>query len=125
MPAFKDTPCPGDEDLAGDLPKNADLCVEVLLPNLGKDMLVLSLIHGTSIYEGYLRNEKDVPVILIDVPSTKRRVVRMTIYFYLKKINKLTLNLQEFQMLFKKCYRTLINRSTSIVTTSQAAALLT
>jgi len=75
MPAFKDTPCPEDEDLAGDLPKNPDLCVEVLLPNLGKDMLVLSLIHGTSIYEGYLRNEKDVPVILIDVPSTKRRVI--------------------------------------------------
>jgi len=75
MPAFKDTPCPEDEDLAGDLPKNPDLCVEVLLPNLDKDMLVLSLIPGTSIYEGYLRNEKDVSVILIDVPSTKKRMI--------------------------------------------------
>ena len=88
MPAFKDTPCPEDEDLAGDLPQNPDLCVEVLLPNLDKDMLVLSLIPGTSIYEGYLRNEKDVSVILIDVPSTKKRMVCMTIYFYFKKMNK-------------------------------------
>ena len=87
MPAFKDTPCPEEEDLPGDLPKNPDLCVEVLLPNLDKDMLILSLVPGTSIYEGYLRNEIDVPVILIDVPSTKKRMVSMGIYFFINEIH--------------------------------------
>ena len=86
-PAFKDTPCPEDEDLLGDFPETPDLCVEVLLPNLDKDMLILSLVPGTSIYEGYLRNEMDVPVILIDVPSTKKRMVSMGIYFYINGIN--------------------------------------
>ena len=45
------------------------------MPNSEKDMLVLAQVPGTSIYEGYLRNEVDVPVVLIDVPSTNKRVV--------------------------------------------------
>ena len=86
-PAFKDTPCPEDDDLHGDFPETPDLCVEVLLPSLDKDMLILSLVPGTSIYEGYLRNEIDVPVILIDIPSTKKRMVSMSIYFHIIEIN--------------------------------------
>ena len=49
------------------------------MPNSEKDMLVLAQVPGTSIYEGYLRNEVDVPVVLIDVPSTNKRVVSVSL----------------------------------------------
>ena len=49
------------------------------MPNSEKDMLVLAQVPGTSIYEGYLRNEVDVPVVLIDVPSTNKRVVSISL----------------------------------------------
>ena len=79
MPVFQDAACPENgklpKDLPEDFPENLDLCVEVLMPNSEKDMLVLSQVLGTSIYEGYLRNEVNVPVVLIDVPLTKKRVV--------------------------------------------------
>ena len=49
------------------------------MPNSEKDMLVLAQVPGTSIYEGYLGNELDVPVVLIDVPSTNKRVVSVSL----------------------------------------------
>ena len=83
MPVFQDAACPENgklpKDLPEDFPENPDLCVEVLMPNSEKDMLVLSQVLGTSIYEGYLRNEVDVPVVLIDVPSTNKRVVSISL----------------------------------------------
>ena len=83
MPVFQDAACSENgklsKDRPEDFPKNPDLCVEVLMPNSEKDMLVLAQIPGTSIYEGYLRNEVEVPVVLIDVPSTNKRVVRITL----------------------------------------------
>jgi len=79
MPVFQDAACPENaklpKDCPEDFPENPDLCVEVVMPNSEKDMLVLAQVPGTSIYEGYLGNELDVPVVLIDVPSTNKRVV--------------------------------------------------
>ena len=81
MPVFQNAACPENaklpKDRPEDFPENPDLCVEVVMPNSEKDMLVLAQVPGTSIYEGYLRNEVDVPVVLIDVPSTNKRVVRV------------------------------------------------
>jgi len=78
-PVFQDAACPENaklpKDHPEDFPENPDLCVEVVMPNSEKDMLVLAQVPGTSIYEGYLRNEVDVPVVLIDVPSTNKRVI--------------------------------------------------
>jgi len=78
-PVFQDAACPENaklpKDRPEDFPENPDLCVEVVMPNSEKDMLVLAQVPGTSIYEGYLRNEVDVPVVLIDVPSTNKRVI--------------------------------------------------
>ena len=67
------------KDRPEDFPENPDLCVEVVMPNSEKDMLVLAQVPGTSIYEGYLGNELDVPVVLIDVPSTNKRVVSISL----------------------------------------------
>ena len=67
------------KDRPEDFPENPDLCVDVVMPNSEKDMLVLAQVPGTSIYEGYLRNEVDVPVVLIDVPSTNKRVVSISL----------------------------------------------
>ena len=83
MPVFQDAACPENaklpKDRPEDFPENPDLCVEVLMPNSEKDMLVLARVPGTSIYEGYLGNELDVPVVLIDVPSTNKRVVSVSL----------------------------------------------
>ena len=82
-PVFQDAACPENgklpKDLPEDFPENPDLCVEVVMPNSEKDMLVLAQVPGTSIYEGYLRNEVDVPVVLINVPSTNKRVVSISL----------------------------------------------
>ena len=82
-PVFQDAVCPENaklpKDRPEDFPENPDLCVEVVMPNSEKDMLVLAQVPGTSIYEGYLRNEVDVPVVLIDVPSTNKRVVSVSL----------------------------------------------
>ena len=79
MPVFQDAACPENaklpKDFPEDFPENPDLCVEVFMPNLEEDMLVLSQVPGTSIYEGCLRNEVDVSVVLIDVPLTKRIII--------------------------------------------------
>ena len=84
MPVFQNAACPENaklpKDCPEDFPQNPDLCVEVLMPNSEKDMLVLAQVPGTSIYEGYLRNEVDVPVVLIDVPSTNKRVVSISLH---------------------------------------------
>ena len=59
------------------------------MPNSEKDMLVLAQVPGTSIYEGYLGNELDVPVVLIDVPSTNKRVVSVSLPLkYLQYVTK-------------------------------------
>ena len=83
MPVFQDAACPENaklpKDRPEDFPENPDLCVEVVMPNSEKDMLVLAQVPGTSIYEGYLGNELDVPVVLIDVPSTNKRVVSVSL----------------------------------------------
>ena len=82
MPVFQDRACPENaklpKDRPEDFPENPDLCVEVSMPNSEKDMLVLSQVQGTFIYEGYLRNEVNVPVVLIDVQLTKKRVVSLS-----------------------------------------------
>ena len=63
---------------------NADLCVSVKFPNSIEDMLILTQVPETSIYEGYLRDENEVPVVLIDTPLTNKRMVIMSQLVFLK-----------------------------------------
>ena len=78
MPTFEDEACAEFE---------GDLCVGVLFSNSKDDLLILS--HATDsdgnlmkdTYEGYLKNEKEVSVVLIDVPSTNKRMVSISNYF--------------------------------------------
>ena len=64
MPTFEDSACFG-----------GDLCITVWFPTSVIDTLVLYRKPGTDIYEGYLENDVDVPVVLIDVPITRKRTV--------------------------------------------------
>ena len=66
MPDFEDAEC-----------SDGDFCVTVWFTNSVKDMLVLNQKTGTHIYEGHLRNNADVPVVLIDVPFNKKRLVNI------------------------------------------------
>ena len=66
MPAFEDSTCPQD---------NGDLCVSVKFSNSIEDLMILTKEPGTSIYEGYLRNDNEVSVLLIDTPLTQKRMV--------------------------------------------------
>ena len=66
MPAFEDSTCPQD---------NGDLCVSVKFSNSIEDLMILTQVPNTSIYEGYLREDNDVSVLLIDTPLTHKRMV--------------------------------------------------
>ena len=66
MPIFDDSTCPQD---------NGDLCVSVKFSNSIEDLMILTQVSGTHIYEGYLRDDNDVFAVLIDTPLTNKRVV--------------------------------------------------
>ena len=44
-------------------------------PNKVMDFLILTSMPKTSIYEGFLQGDKDVSVVMIDTPMTKKRMV--------------------------------------------------
>ena len=69
MPIFEDSKCQNGEI-------DGELCVKVEFPNSVKDLLILEQIPGTHIYEGHLRDDSEVNAVLIDVPATKKRMVK-------------------------------------------------
>ena len=66
MPSFKELPSSK---------MNGDLSIKVIFSNSEEDILILTQVPGTSIYEGHLQDDYDVPVVLIDIPLTKKRLV--------------------------------------------------
>ena len=68
MPIFEDSTCPED---------NGDICISVVFPSLIEDLLILTQVKDTSIYEGYLRDDDEVSAVLIDTPLTKKRMVNI------------------------------------------------
>ena len=54
---------------------NGDLSIKVIFSNSEEDILILTQVPGTSIYEGHLQDDYEVPVVLIDIPMTKKRLV--------------------------------------------------
>ena len=67
MPSFEDSGCPGS---------HGDLCISVTFPNLKRDMLVLSKVsENYSIYEGFLKEDNEISVLVIDITLTKKRMV--------------------------------------------------
>ena len=66
MPTFKDLPSPRDK---------GDIRIQVAFSNFVEDILILTQVPGTSIFEGHLQDDYEVPVVLIDTPSTKKRLV--------------------------------------------------
>ena len=66
MPKFEESPCIDD---AG------DICIKVSFPNEVMDILILTQMPKTSIYEGFLQGDKEVGVVMIDAPSAKTRMV--------------------------------------------------
>ena len=68
MPEFMEEPC--THVLL------ADMCIKVTFPNQLEDVLVLTRMGETSsIYEGFLKEDNDVRVVMIDTPTTRSRLV--------------------------------------------------
>jgi len=68
MPSFKELPS---------LKMNGDLHIKVVFSNSEEDILILTQVPGTSIYEGHLQDDYEVPVVLIDIPLTKKRLIAL------------------------------------------------
>ena len=68
MPLFNDLSSPGDDGY---------FRIKVTFSDSVEDILILSQVPGTSIYEGHLQDEYEVPVLLIDNPWIKKRLVRI------------------------------------------------
>ena len=66
MPTFEESTC---SDNAG------DICIEVIFPNGVIDILILTQMPKTSIYEGFLQGDTDVGVVMIDSPMAEKRMV--------------------------------------------------
>ena len=88
MPTFQETDCPldfpaaieaiiDDVDEAVDLPA-ADMCIKVSFPNGNDDVMILTRMHEEStMYDGFLQQDEDVSIIVIDTPQTHHRLVNM------------------------------------------------
>ena len=72
MPHFEDSTCPENYP-------DSHFCIVVTFPNSAKDMLILTIVPGTSIFEGFLEEDDEVSVVMIDTPATKKRMVIMDI----------------------------------------------
>ena len=73
MPIFEDSTCPENYP-------DSNFCIAVTFPNLAKDLLILSKVPGTSIFEGFLQKDDEVSVVMIDTPATKKRMVTMNMF---------------------------------------------
>ena len=56
------------------------LCITVIFPNAVED-LIITRKSSRTIYEGYLKEEKDVPVLIIDVPVRNTMMVMINSLF--------------------------------------------
>ena len=66
MPAFEEKACTK--------PSNANVCIEVTFPNGMVDLMFLNR-TSSSIYEGQLKDDNDVGVVMIDSPQEQTRLV--------------------------------------------------
>ena len=77
MPSFEDSPCQGKIQ--------ADMCIKVFFSNGGHDTLAMSRVPETSsIYQGFLQGDSDIPAVLIDIPINKKRFVSNLIFSMLE-----------------------------------------
>ena len=68
MPSFEESTCQGQTQ--------ADMCIAVSFSNGAHDTLVLNKAsEASSIYEGFLQGDRDVPVVVIDIPMHNKRFV--------------------------------------------------
>ena len=66
LPMFKMDMCPND----------ADICIQVNFPNGNTDRLILTRVPDTSsVYEGFLELEPDVPAVMVNLPRSNRQMV--------------------------------------------------
>ena len=71
MPTFEETDCSSDFSAA-------DMCIKVYFPNGNDDVMILTRMHEEStMYDGFLHQDEDVSVIVIDTPQTHQRLVNM------------------------------------------------
>ena len=71
MPSFEDSTCPSDIPEGG-------LCIKVNFPDDTEDLMILFRTSETSfIFEGYLQEDEDVTITLIDTPAANTRFVRI------------------------------------------------
>ena len=71
MPTFEETDCPSDFSAA-------DMCIKVYFPNGNDDVMILTRMHEEStMYDGFLQQDEDVSIIVIDTPQTHHRLVYM------------------------------------------------
>ena len=73
MPTFQETDCPVDLPASND---PADMCIKVSFPNGNNDVMILTRMHESpTMYDGFLQQDEDVSVIVIDTPHTHHRLV--------------------------------------------------
>ena len=71
MPTFEETDCPSDFSAA-------DMCIKVSFPNGIDDVMIMTRMHEEStMYDGFLHQDEDVSVIVIDTLHTHHRLVNM------------------------------------------------
>jgi len=69
MPTFEETDCSSDFSAA-------DMCIKVYFPNGNDDVMILTRMHEEStMYDGFLHQDEDVSVIVIDTPQTHQRLI--------------------------------------------------
>jgi len=73
MPTFQETDCPVDLPASND---PADMCIKVSFPNGNNDVMILTRMHESpTMYDGFLQQDEEVSVIVIDTPHTHHRLV--------------------------------------------------
>jgi len=69
MPTFEETDCSSDFSAA-------DMCIKVYFPNGNDDVMILTRMHEEStMYDGFLQQDEDVSIIVIDTPQTHHRLI--------------------------------------------------
>jgi len=73
MPTFEEMTCPHD---LPDVEEGPELCIKVSFHNGNEDVMVLSKMDGsTTMFDGFLQQDEDVSIILIDSPQTHHRLI--------------------------------------------------
>ena len=68
---------PNFEEIACTHQLLADTCIKVSFSNGLVDILILTKIGTTPIFEGFLQEDTDVRAVMIDTPSEKTRLVSL------------------------------------------------